>query len=260
MALQKNVASQKWIVFAWTIATNVALAGDAAQITGNLRLDGGGANAIDDTNPTELEDGFYAFDLSQAETNADNIVICPASSTSGVAVIGCPMACWTDSLVAYEALQVTNRAVVNNIHDTDLPAVPAAVWDLDATTHQTTGTFGQAIGDPVADTNTIFKAVVTDATGATVGVDVVAVKAELTDIHGTDLPAVKTDTAAILTDTGTTLDANITKILKVLTGKWEITNNQLIMYDTDGTTALYTFNLTQDGTATEFNPDKRTPA
>jgi len=46
-----------------------------------------------------------------------------------------------------------------------------AVWDEDATLHQTTGTFGQAIGDPVADTNTIYKAVVTDATGVTVGTD-----------------------------------------------------------------------------------------
>jgi len=100
MSLQKNVASQKWIVFAWTIATNVALAGDAAQITANLRLDGGEANAVDDTNPTELEDGYYAFELTQAETNADNIVICPVSSTEGVAVIGCPMAVWTDSLAA----------------------------------------------------------------------------------------------------------------------------------------------------------------
>lgn len=49
-----------------------------------------------------------------------------------------------------------------------------AVWDEDATAHQTQGTFGQAIGDPAADTNTIYKAVVTDATGATVGVDVAA--------------------------------------------------------------------------------------
>lgn len=57
-----------------------------------------------------------------------------------------------------------------------------AVWDEDATGHQTQGTFGQAIGDPVADTNTIYKAVVTDATGATVGVDVVAIKAETVTI------------------------------------------------------------------------------
>lgn len=58
-----------------------------------------------------------------------------------------------------------------------------AVWDEDATGHQTQGTFGQAIGDPVADTNTIFKATVTDAAGATVGVDVVAVKAETASIQ-----------------------------------------------------------------------------
>lgn len=54
-----------------------------------------------------------------------------------------------------------------------------AVWDEDATGHQTQGTFGQAIGDPVADTNTLFKAVVTDATGATVGVDVVDLKTQV---------------------------------------------------------------------------------
>jgi hypothetical protein len=52
------------------------------------------------------------------------------------------------------------------------------VWDEDATGHQTQGTFGQAIGDPAADTNTIFKAVVTDATGATVGVDGAAILAD----------------------------------------------------------------------------------
>lgn len=73
----------------------------------------------------------------------------------------------------------------------NLPALPAAVgdipsaatiadavWDEDATGHQTGGTFGQAIGDPGADTNTIFKAVVTDATGATVGVDAAAILAD----------------------------------------------------------------------------------
>ena len=60
--------------------------------------------------------------------------------------------------------------------------IASAVWDLDATAHQTQGTFGQAIGDPAADTNTIYKAVVSDATGATVGVDVVAIKAETVNI------------------------------------------------------------------------------
>jgi hypothetical protein len=58
-----------------------------------------------------------------------------------------------------------------------------AVWDEDATAHQTTGTFGQAIGDPVADTNTIYGAVVTGAAGATIAADVIAVKAETASIQ-----------------------------------------------------------------------------
>ena len=66
--------------------------------------------------------------------------------------------------------------------------VAAAVWDLDATAHQTGGTFGQAIGDPGASTETLFKAIVTDPAGTNIAADVIAVKA---------------DTAAILADTGT---------------------------------------------------------
>jgi len=81
--------------------------------------------------------------------------------------------------------------------DTQLDALPTAaevadaVLDEDMTAHQTLGTLGQAIGDPVADTNTIYKAVVTDAAGATVGVDVVAVQADTDDIQAR-LPAALT--------------------------------------------------------------------
>lgn len=47
----------------------------------------------------------------------------------------------------------------------DIPSaatVAAAVWDVDATGHQTQGTFGQAIGDPGADTDTLFALVNTN--------------------------------------------------------------------------------------------------
>lgn len=144
--MQKNIASQIWVVFAFDRTDNTPKTGDAANITANLRIDGGSANAVDDTNPTELEDGFYYFNLTQAETNGDYILICPASSTANIQVIGVPGAVWTD------------------------------------------------------------------------------------------------------------------KAHQILTAKWEITGNQLIIYDTDGSTALYTFDLTRDDIATEFNPDKRAPA
>lgn len=95
LALQKNVASQKWVVFAFDETDNTAKTGDAGNITANLRIDGAGANAVDDTNPTELEDGYYVFDITDVESNGECIVICPDSSTANIQVIGCPMACWT---------------------------------------------------------------------------------------------------------------------------------------------------------------------
>jgi len=96
MAPKKNTAG-KWIVFAWTTATGLGKTGDAAQITGSVRIDGGADNAIDDTNPTELAGGYYIFDVTAAEMNGTNVVIIPASSTAGVQVIGVPGAVWTDA-------------------------------------------------------------------------------------------------------------------------------------------------------------------
>ena len=51
-----------------------------------------------DTNPTALEDGFYYFDLTQAETNGDMILIAPVSSTGDIQVIGCPAVIFTNTL------------------------------------------------------------------------------------------------------------------------------------------------------------------
>ena len=90
--------------------------------------------------------------------------------------------------------------------------IAAAVWDEDATGHQTGGTFGQAIGDPGANTETMYDAVVTDATGTNVAADVVAVKAQTVAIEadtdviddGTSgLVKIASDVAAVLADTGT---------------------------------------------------------
>lgn len=52
------------------------------------------------------------------------------------------------------------------------------VWAVDATGQQVQGTFGQAIGDPGADADTIYGSVVTGAAGANIAVDIIAVKAE----------------------------------------------------------------------------------
>lgn len=94
--MQKNVTGQKWVVFAFSRTSGSPITGDSSNITANIRIDGGSANPVDDLNPAELSNGYYYFDVSQAESNGDLILIVPVSSTPNVIVIGCPGALWTE--------------------------------------------------------------------------------------------------------------------------------------------------------------------
>lgn len=87
MAVYKNKASQKVPVFAVDSA-GAAKTGDAANISAQISLDGAATAATNDAAPIELDatdaPGVYLFDLTQAETNADLVVLAAKSSTSGV--------------------------------------------------------------------------------------------------------------------------------------------------------------------------------
>jgi hypothetical protein len=90
MAVYKNIASQKIAVYAHDTAADAPKTGDAAQITAQISLDGAATAATNDANPTELDaadaPGIYLFDATQAETNADLIILCGASSTGDVSI------------------------------------------------------------------------------------------------------------------------------------------------------------------------------
>ena len=88
--MQKNVSGQKWTVFAFDRTTLIPTSGDASNITAKIGKDGAAYAATNDVNPTETENGFYEFDLTQAETNADEIIISPTSITSNIQVLGVP--------------------------------------------------------------------------------------------------------------------------------------------------------------------------
>lgn len=220
MGLQKNVASQKWRVFAFDTTDGTAKTGDAANITAKIAKDWAAAGATNDVNPTEVEDGYYLFDLTQAETNADALDLYPESSTANIQVIGVPGSQGTrvvqtgDSFarlgapagasiaadiadvptvsefnartilsasyfdpaadtVANVTLVATTTTNTDMVAEAPTAAVnAAAVWDLDATAHQTLGTFGKAIGDPLASTETIFNTLNVAPAGANLAVDI----------------------------------------------------------------------------------------
>lgn len=93
--MQKNIAGQKWVVYAFDRTTNEPKTGDAANITAKIGIDGAAAGAIADTNPIEREGGKYVFDIAQAESNGGLLTLYPESSTSNIIVYAEPGSIYT---------------------------------------------------------------------------------------------------------------------------------------------------------------------
>jgi len=88
----KNTASQKIRVYAFDYSTGAPKTGDAANITVYVSKDYAAVAALTDTSATELSStnapGWYEFDVSQTESNADDLHFTGKSSTANVVVVG----------------------------------------------------------------------------------------------------------------------------------------------------------------------------
>lgn len=112
----KNVASQKFIVFAFDSATNLPKTGDGANLTAYVSKDFGTVTVLGDTSATEMDStnakGYYLFDAAQAETNADCLLVSAKSSTSGIVVVGAPAAIFTYPTTGILAPATLGRTLV----------------------------------------------------------------------------------------------------------------------------------------------------
>lgn len=111
----KNVASQKLVVFAFDSTTNTPKTGDAANITAYVSKDFGAATVLGDTTATEIDStnakGYYLFDLTQAETNADVLTFTAKSSTANIVVLGAPPVVYTYP-ANFTATAITSGGIV----------------------------------------------------------------------------------------------------------------------------------------------------
>jgi len=116
----------------------------------------------------------------------------------------------------------------------------------------------------VTSIQTDVTSIQTDVTS--IQTDVTSIQTDVTSIQ-TDVTAVQTDVTAVQTDVTAVqssvvgLQTDITFLRQVESGRWEITSdNQMIIYDSDGTTPLLTFSLLDaDGEPTTQNPFERVP-
>ncbi len=244
----KNVGSQLVAVYAWDNAAGEAKTGDAANITAQISKDGGAPIATDDAEPSELEPtdnpGIYIFDMTQAETNADLVVISPVSATTDIvlrpviiytqtvmrgtdsaalAATALTDATWTNAKAAFIDAAISGRAPANE-YNTPMARVDVAVssrsshsaanvWAVGART--LTG-FGSLIADIWAYVTRTLTAVPSD--GAT------ETKQDL-------------------------MQADLTFLKDIEGGKWERDGVQMIFFKSDNATEVARFNLFKfDGT------------
>jgi len=144
--MKKNVSGQRWVVFAYDLTDGTPKTGDAAQITAKISKDGGALTATNDTNPTELEDGFYEFDLTQAETNAYELFLSPESSTSDIQVVGSPATIFTTQFDSTSGYPQTDQAAISG-DTTAADNLESACDNYSATR----GLAGTALPDAAAD-------------------------------------------------------------------------------------------------------------
>ena len=114
--LAKNTAGQYAVIYVHDTLADIPKTGYAASLTGYISKDGGTLDATDDVAPTELAYGFYQFTLTQAETNANEIIVTaiPASTQFSVQAFKYS----TDNVVlAADGL--------NAINNTEITAVPS---------------------------------------------------------------------------------------------------------------------------------------
>jgi hypothetical protein len=181
-----------------TTATNVTTVnGLAANVITAASIATGAidADAIADG---AIDAGAIAADAITAAKIADGAI--DAATFAAGAITATVIATGAIDADALAADAVTEIAA--GITIPSAASIADAVWDEDATAHQTQGTFGQAIGDPAADANTIYGAVVTGATGATIAADIITID----DLLDTEVGTISTNVSTVLTRLGTPSD------------------------------------------------------
>lgn len=179
--LLKN-AIQKIHVYAYDSTTGAAKTGDAANITAYVSLDGT-ANAIDDTNPAEVDatnmPGVYVFDLTAAETNCDSFALYAKSATSNIRIepiIGFTTAGTSTSLSANAIAIAANAITATAIQDGAITAAKLNTGAITADAFAANAITNAAVADDVdVNVKTIAAGAITAAAIATDAIDADAI-------------------------------------------------------------------------------------
>lgn len=147
----KNVASQKLIVYVFDSTTNLPKTGDAANLTAYVSKDYGAVTVLGDTSATEMDatnaKGYYLFDLTQGETNADTLLFSGKSATANMVLVAMPATVFTRP-PNFSALSVDSNGRVDVIK---VAGTTQTAGDVPAKTNSLTFTGANKVDASVRD-------------------------------------------------------------------------------------------------------------
>lgn len=172
--MDKNVAGQKIRMFAFDKTTGTPKTGDAANITCYVNKDWAGVTVLGDTSATEIDAtnaaGYYLFDLTQAESNANALDFSAKSSTANIVLTPLLIYTFPASFTSFVTPDNAGIATINAV--TDL-ALDASSYDgkdfISVMKLMASAILGKASG--MATTTAVFRAVDDSKTRITATVD-----------------------------------------------------------------------------------------
>lgn len=228
----KNTAGQKVRVFAFDKTTGTPKTGDAANITAYVNKDWAGVNVLGDTSATELDatnaSGYYLFDLTQAETNADALDFSAKSSTANIVFSSYPTV-YTDP-PSYTSFVTPTGATVGSVTG----AVGSVTGNVGG---NVTGTVGSVVGAVGSVTGNVGGNV-TGSVGSVTGLTTTTIADGILDRD-----------MSVGTDSGSPTVRTVRQALRFLRNKWAISAGTLTVRKEDDTTASWTAVVTTDAAA-----------
>jgi hypothetical protein len=225
----KNVTGQKIAVFAFDTTTGAAKTGDAANITVYVSKDWGTVTVLGDTSAAEMDStnakGWYLFDLTQSETNADALLFSGKSSTSNVSIVG-SIVFTTPPFFSTLSVDSSGRVDVIKIAGTTQTA-----RDIGASVLLSSGT---GTGQISLSSGTVTVGTNNDKTGYAL------TSGERNSIADATLDR----DMSTGTDSGSTTVRTMRQALRFLRNRWAISGTTLTVYKEDDSTASWSGILT----------------
>ena len=269
----KNVASQKLTVFAFDATTGLPQTGDASNITAYVDKDYAGLNVLTDTSATEVDStnakGYYIFDLTQSETDANALLFTAKSSTANIVVIGVPALIYTVppnfTLLSIDSNGRTDVIKINGASQTARDIGASVLLSSGTGTGQVSLTSGAVIltsaydaAKTASQAGDVMK--VSSGTGAnqislssgavilTAAYDAAKTAAQVSDIPTAVQNAdalLKRDMSAVTGEAA----RSMLNAIRVLRNRVTASGGALTVYKEDGTTSAWTATLTTSSTA-----------